>query len=72
MFQRAAARLAAQDSPAASAVEGVVLIFDSADGGMASATVTSLQEWYARRLSDDAFRAQCSFDPPEAFKNSEP
>lgn len=72
MFQRAAARLAVQDSPAASAVEGVVLIFDSADGGMASATVTSLQEWYARRLSDDAFRAQCSFDPPEAFKNSEP
>ncbi len=65
MFRRAAARLAAQAAPA---VEGVVLIFDSADGGMASATITSLGEWDNGRLSDDAFRAQCSFDPPEAFQ----
>ena len=73
MFQRAAARLAAQEaSPTTQTVEGVVLIFDSADGGMASTTLTSLQEWYAGRLSDDDFRAQCSFDPPEAFQTSAP
>ncbi len=69
MFYRLAARLAApQKSPAATTVEGVVLVFDSADGGMASATVTSLQEWFAGRITDEAFRGQCSFDPPEAFQ----
>jgi hypothetical protein len=67
MFRRAAARLAAQDGSAAP-VEGVVLIFDSADGGMAAATSGSLREWDGGRLSDEAFREQCSFDPPEAFR----
>jgi hypothetical protein len=70
MLQRAAARLAAQDNAATAPVEGVVLIFDSADGGMVSATVTSLREWDAGRLSEDVFRGQCSFDPPEAFASS--
>ena len=65
MFRRAADRIQAQD--AAPAVEGVVLIFDAADGGMVSATLPALRDWSAGRLSDDAFRAQCSFDPPEAF-----
>jgi hypothetical protein len=64
MFRRAAVRL---DAPDSATLEGVVLIFDSADGGMASATRTSLQEWNQGNLSDDAFRAQCSLDPPEAF-----
>jgi hypothetical protein len=68
MFQRAAARLQAPESASRAPVEGVVLIFDSADGGMASATVTTLREWDNGRLSDDAFREQCSFDPPEAFR----
>ena len=64
MFRRATVRL---DAPDSATVEGVVLIFDSADGGMAAATRTSLQEWNKGDLSDDAFRAQCSLDPPEAF-----
>jgi len=68
MFQRAAARLTAEQAAAATPVEGVVLIFDSADGGMASTTVTTLREWDSGHLSDDAFREQCSFDPPEAFR----
>jgi hypothetical protein len=67
MFQRAAARLAAQERVTTAPVDGVVLIFDSADGGMASATVVSLREWDSGRISDDGFREQCSFDPPEAF-----
>ncbi len=67
MFRRAAARLATQESGSAP-VEGVVLIFDSADGGMASAAVASLKEWDEGRLSDEGFREQCSFDPPEAFR----
>jgi len=67
MFQRAAARLSGQESVVTGSVEGVVLIFDSADGGMASATVTSVREWDRGRISDEAFREQCWFDPPEAF-----
>ena len=71
MFRRAAARIAAQ--PTASApIEGVVLVFDSADGGMVSTTVTSLREWDSGHLPEEGFRAQCSFDPPEAFQSSQP
>jgi hypothetical protein len=68
MFRRAAARLAVQEGGSAAPVEGVVLIFDSADGGMAAATIGSLREWDEGRLSDEGFREQCSFDPPEAFR----
>jgi hypothetical protein len=68
MFRRAAARLAAQDGGSAAPVEGVVLIFDSVDGGIAAATSGSLRDWDEGRLSDEAFREQCSFDPPEAFR----
>ena len=65
MLRRAADRLSGAD--AANPVDGVVVVFDSADGGMASATVNSLLEWSRGKLSDEAFRAQCSLDPPEAF-----
>jgi len=57
MFQRAAARLPAPESASRAPVEGVVLIFDSADGGMASATVTTLREWDNGRLSDELFES---------------
>jgi hypothetical protein len=46
---------------------GVVLIFDSEDGGMAAATLSSLQQWKAGTLSDQAFWRRCFFDPPETF-----
>ena len=46
---------------------GVVLIFDSADGGMIAATLASLGQWKAGKLSDAALWHQCFFDPPEAF-----
>lgn len=51
---------------------GIVLIFDSDDGGMVAATVQSLQQWKTGKLSDQAFWRQCFFDPPEilgAFSN---
>ena len=44
---------------------GVVIIFDSADGGMIAATVSSLKQWKAGSLSDAALWHQCFFDPPE-------
>jgi hypothetical protein len=47
---------------------GVVVVFDSQDGGMAAATFASLQQWSAHHLSDRAFWQRCWFDPADAFK----
>jgi len=49
---------------------GVVVIFDSADGGMIAATVPTLQQWKAGTLSDSALWHKCFFDPPETFDSS--
>ena len=49
---------------------GVVVIFDSADGGMIAATVATLQQWKAGTLSDSALWHNCFFDPPETFDSS--
>ena len=46
---------------------GIVLIFDSADGGMIAATVATLQQWRTGQLSDSALWHKCFFDPPETF-----
>jgi hypothetical protein len=46
---------------------GIVLIFDSVDGGMIAATLPTLQMWKAGKLSDAALWRQCFFDPPETF-----
>lgn len=46
---------------------GVVLIFDSEDGGMAAVTLPTLQQWKAGSLSDKAFWRRCFLDPPETF-----
>ncbi len=48
-------------------VEGIVLIFDSADGGMIAVTLPVLQQWKAGTLSDAALWHQSFFDPPETF-----
>ena len=50
-----------------SSVVGVVVIFDSDDGGMIAATVPALRQWKSGTLSDEAFLRRCFFDPPEAF-----
>ena len=46
---------------------GIVLIFDSSDGGMIAATFSVLQQWKAGKLTDAALWHQCFFDPPETF-----
>ena len=46
---------------------GIVLIFDSADGGMIAATLPALLQWRAGTLSDSALWHNCFFDPPEIF-----
>jgi hypothetical protein len=52
------------------ALSGIVLIFDSADGGMIAATRETIKQWKAGKLSDAALWHQCFFDPPEAFDAS--
>ena len=49
---------------------GIVLIFDSVDGGMIAATFPTLQQWKAGKMSDAALWHQCFFDPPETFNES--
>jgi hypothetical protein len=46
---------------------GIVLIFDSIDGGMIAATFSTLEQWKAGKMSDAALWHQCFFDPPETF-----
>jgi len=61
-------RRADAGSPAdATQVAGVVVIFDSQDGGMAATTLANLQQWRAGHLSDDTFWHRCWRDPAEAF-----
>ncbi len=48
------------DTPA-----GIVLIFDSDDGGMIAATSATLKQWQAGSASDEEIWRQCFFDPPE-------
>ena len=48
-------------------LSGIVLIFDSVDGGMIAATRATVQAWKAGTLSDAALWHQCYFDPPETF-----
>jgi hypothetical protein len=53
-------------------LSGVVLIFDSIDGGMIAATLPTVQAWKAGTLSDAALWHQCYFDPPETFSVANP
>lgn len=48
-------------------LSGLVLIFDSADGGMIATTLPTIQRWRAGTLTDAAMWHQCYFDPPETF-----
>jgi hypothetical protein len=46
---------------------GVVMIFDSVDGGMIAITLPTVQQWKAGKLTDAALWHRCFFDPPETF-----
>ena len=52
-------------------VAGVVIVFDSQDGGMAATTTATLQQWHAGHLTDNAFWKRCWLDPADAFKEKE-
>lgn len=54
----------------AAAVDGVVLVFDSADGGQIAATIASIGRLVNGSLAPAEFLRQCSADPPESFQDS--
>ena len=51
-------------------VSGIVIVFDSADGGQIAATMDNLKALQDGSISDAAFWHSCSLDPPEAFQAS--
>ena len=51
-------------------VAGVVIVFDSADGGQIAATMESLKALQDGSLTEAAFWRSCSLDPPETFQDS--
>jgi hypothetical protein len=53
-------------------LSGIVVIFDSIDGGMIAATLPTVRKWKAGTLSDAGLWHQCYFDPPETFSVSSP
>jgi hypothetical protein len=47
--------------------DGVVVIFDSADGGIVAATMPNAKQFAGGAIASDTFWKQCYLDPPDAF-----
>jgi hypothetical protein len=62
-------RFSADTVRSAPGVEGVVIIFDSADGGIIGATLANIQQMTSGSLSRDDFWKQCYLEPPDAFQS---
>jgi hypothetical protein len=60
-----------EQSSAAQPPGGVVIIFDSADGGQVSVSISNLAQWQAGQLSEDSFWKQCLVEPPEMFQSAQ-
>jgi hypothetical protein len=60
-----AGALLKQSASALGQAEGIVLVFDSEDGGMIAATRSSLEKWRQGMLRDSEFWKQCLLDPRE-------
>jgi hypothetical protein len=54
----------------APAVDGVVIVFDAADGGQIAATIAGIKGLVDGSLAPAEFWRQCSLDPPESFQDS--
>jgi hypothetical protein len=62
------ARAYKEQSSVAQPPAGVVIVFDSSDGGQVSATISTLEQWQKGTLSETSFWKQCSIDPAELFQ----
>jgi hypothetical protein len=61
-------KFSAESASATPSVDGVVVIFDSADGGMIGSTLSGTRQFAAGALSQDDFWKLCYLDPPDAFQ----
>jgi hypothetical protein len=50
-------------------VEGIVVVFDSADGGIIGCSLLNTQQMASGSLPEDIFWKLCYMDPPEAFRS---
>jgi hypothetical protein len=66
LFQKYAAEIQASTP----ALYGIVVIFDSADGGIVGATLANAKQFADGTLSSDNFWKQCYVDPPDVFQVS--
>ncbi len=62
-------KFSSEPASATTPVEGVVVIFDAADGGIIGSTLSGTQQFAAGSLSQDNFWKQCYLDPPDAFQS---
>ncbi len=62
-------RFSTDSAVSGSGVEGVVVIFDSADGGIIAATLANVRQMASGTLSRDNFWKQCYLEPPDAFQS---
>lgn len=46
---------------------GVVVVFDTPDGGQVSTTMVILQSWMEGKITEPLFWRQSTIDPPELF-----
>ena len=63
LFTKAYQEISSKDQTTA----GVVIVFDSADGGQIAATLENLKQWQTGNLPEASFWRLCSIDPPELF-----
>ena len=56
-----------QDIAHNSEVAGVVIVFDSADGGQISATIQGMTQWQSGRISEASFWPLCLVEPADLF-----
>jgi hypothetical protein len=61
-------KYAAESGAAAPPIEGIVVIFDSADGGIIGCSLLNAQQLASGSLTQDAFWNLCYLDPPDAFR----
>jgi hypothetical protein len=61
-------KFSAESTAAAPSVEGIVVIFDSADGGIIGCSLLNVQQLAGGSLPDDIFWKLCYMDPPDAFR----
>jgi hypothetical protein len=61
-------KFAADSSPEAADMNGAVVVFDSADGGIAAATTPNIQQLAKGSVTEEIFWKQAFLDPPETFR----